>query len=190
MTSTGQVLLLLIATIFIISCPCWAITYEGFKVIRVRAAGRDRDKLESWIDSKGDNVDVWSSKYLEDDPDAVEKDVMIPPPHNNDFNDLNLDREVLIEDVEQHQHSIQDRDTLTTTSGDFVNFGLKRYHFYSEFLEYYRMLEEEHDFISTQTIGETHNDRQIRIVKICRPKGTCGSKPGIFVEAGKYKRPA
>ena len=169
-------------SVFIINICSATINYQGYKVIRVRAAGNDKDKLESWIDSQGDNVDEWSSKYLDDEQNVVEKDIMIPP--ENNFDDLNLDREVLIEDVAEHEHSVQGREALTMQ--DFAEFGTKRYHFYSEFLEYYDTLEDQYDFVSTQTIGKTHNNRPIRIVKICRPSGNCGSKPGIFVESGKH----
>merc|ERR1711973_962038 len=51
------------------------------------------------------------------------------------------------------------------------------------FLDY---LEATYDFVTTESIGKTHEGRDMRVAKIC--KGECGSKKAVWIDGGIHAR--
>ena len=53
-------------------------------------------------------------------------------------------------------------------------------HSYMDYLEY------TFDFVSTESIGKSHEGSNMRILKVCR--GGCGGKPAMWIDGGIHAR--
>ena len=42
--------------------------------------------------------------------------------------------------------------------------------------------------VSVETIGVTHENRKMKVVKICKGKAGCGKKPGMWIDGGMHAR--
>ena len=42
--------------------------------------------------------------------------------------------------------------------------------------------------VSVETIGESHEKRKIRVVKVCKGREGCGKKPAIWIDGGMHAR--
>ncbi|VDO56821.1 unnamed protein product [Onchocerca flexuosa] len=68
-----------------------------------------------------------------------------------------------------------------------VNFNLAKYHSYPEIINYLSQLADVYpDRVKLMSIGVTHENRQILLIKIGRP--TQLRKPGIWIDGGIHAR--
>lgn len=60
------------------------------------------------------------------------------------------------------------------------------YHSLDEIYNYLDILEKNYDFVSTENIGKTWMNRNMKIAKVC--KGVCGSKKAVWIDGGIHAR--
>ena len=60
------------------------------------------------------------------------------------------------------------------------------YHTLDDMYTYLDYLEQEFDFVKTESIGKSGEGRDMRVVSVCR--GGCGDKPAVWVDGGIHAR--
>ena len=60
------------------------------------------------------------------------------------------------------------------------------YHSLEDMYSYLDYLETTYDFVSTEVIGQSYEERDMRLAKVCR--GGCGDKPSVWVDGGIHAR--
>ena len=60
------------------------------------------------------------------------------------------------------------------------------YHPIEDIHSYLDYLEETYDFVTTESIGQSYEGSDMRIVKVCR--GGCGNKPAMWYDGGIHAR--
>ena len=61
-----------------------------------------------------------------------------------------------------------------------------RYHSLNDMYSYLDYLEKTYDFVSTDSIGKTFENRDMRVAKVC--KGGCGKKKAVWIDGGIHAR--
>jgi len=61
-----------------------------------------------------------------------------------------------------------------------------QYHPLQDMYSYWDHLEATYDFVSTETIGQSYEGTDMRIIKVCR--GGCGNKPAMWIDGGIHAR--
>ena len=60
------------------------------------------------------------------------------------------------------------------------------YHTLDDMYTYLDYLEQEFDFVKTESIGKSGEGRDMRVVSVCR--GGCGDKPAVWIDGGIHAR--
>ena len=60
------------------------------------------------------------------------------------------------------------------------------YHSLGDIYSFLDYLENNYDFVSTDSIGKSSEGKKMRIAKVC--KGGCGSKKAVWIDAGIHAR--
>jgi len=168
--------------------------YDSFKVLRI--VPKDQSQLEAIIVfQQQNNAPGQISFWLE--PSSVNRpiDVMISPENAEAFrrflSERNMQSEVLIENVqnlvdEQKSHIDMVSQNAFKFGDDPSAFPIDQYHSFEEIYNWVDSLVAKYPgHVSTQSIGNTFEKRDMRLVKI----GTGGAdKPGYFLEAGIHAR--
>ena len=58
------------------------------------------------------------------------------------------------------------------------------YHPIEDIYSYWDYLEATYDWVSTETIGQSYEGQDMRLLKVCRDAAGCGSKPAMWFDGG------
>ena len=61
-----------------------------------------------------------------------------------------------------------------------------RYHSLNDIYSFLDYLEDNYDFVSTDSIGKSSEGTEMRIAKVC--KGGCGNKKAVWIDGGIHAR--
>ena len=89
------------------------------------------------------------------------------------------DIQELIDQSQVHHH----------TSGDYLKaaphrMDWKTYHSLEDMYSYLDYLENQYDFVTTESIGKSYEGVNMRLAKVCR--GGCGNKPAMWIDGGQF----
>merc|ERR1719175_480381 len=115
---------------------------------------------------------------------------MVPPGKEEKLmNDLELkgiSHEIIIPDVQK----LIELEKMAAPQKDEVNprhaMTWDAYHPLEDMYSYLDYLEETYDFVTTEVIGQSYEQRDMRVISICR--GGCGNKPAIWIDGGIHAR--
>ena len=62
------------------------------------------------------------------------------------------------------------------------------YHPLEDMYSYWDYLEATYDWISTETIGQSYEGTDMRVLKVCRDVTGCGNKPAMWFDGGIHAR--
>ena len=66
------------------------------------------------------------------------------------------------------------------------NMDWEDWHTMADMYTYLNYLEQTYTWVTTQTIGQSFEGQEMRVVEVCR--GGCGSKPGMWIDGGIHAR--
>jgi len=100
--------------------------------------------------------------------------------------DKNIHYEIMIEDVQR----LVDLEKIPTVGGSVENprhsMTWTEYHTLDDMYTYLDYLEQNFDFVTTETIGQSLEGRDMRVAKVC--KGGCGGKKAVWIDGGIHAR--
>lgn len=91
---------------------------------------------------------------------------------------------VLVEDVQKLAEMVPMKKGSVSKSGHSMDW--TDYHPIEDIHSYLDYLETTFDFVTTESIGQSHDGSEMRIAKVC--KGGCGNKPAMWIDGGIHAR--
>ncbi|CAG0885786.1 unnamed protein product [Cyprideis torosa] len=134
-------------------------------------------------------IELWKRpSYLRHDVDAL-----IPPEAQQDVSNLarsmEADVDVLIGDLKElldQEGVAQEREYVSSRA---YSLTWRKYHRLSDIFEFLDVLSNEYpDKVKVETIGHTHENRDLRIVKLMTDTEEEGKKPVVWIDAGIHAR--
>jgi len=178
MATIGRLLIL----VSLVSTIMANVSYHGYQVHRVLVRDQlDVDQLEVlqseglfdfWTKIRvGSHVDVMSAPHLVEtllgwlEASGLKSDIMIQ------------DVERL---VEMQLGGVRDN----SSSGHSMDW--TSYHALEDIYGWFDYLEATYDFCQTESIGQSYEGQEMRVMKVC--KGECGNKPAMWIDSGIHAR--
>ncbi len=162
--------------------------YHGYHVVSSTAGDREGlSKLKEILADRSLEHQLWSDLSI-----RRPVDIMVPrhqvEPLLERLRDVDLDGQILVEDVEEllDAEKKQAEEDCRSPNNDFGDMTFNDYHDVSVFYAYFDYLEDKYDFVSTGSIGLSYEGTDTKVLQIC--KGGCGSKIGMFIDAGIHAR--
>eukprot|EP00095_Tigriopus_kingsejongensis_P005647 maker-scaffold695_size110128-snap-gene-0.19 protein:Tk05647 transcript:maker-scaffold695_size110128-snap-gene-0.19-mRNA-1 annotation:"unnamed protein product" len=158
--------------------------YDGYQVLRVQVQDLDQLRVVQQIE-KTELYDFWSDARI----GLV--DIMVSaqrtPYLSRELDHHKLEFHVMVQDVQElidteKMHLEQ----IRSNGKQGHNMDWVSYHSLAEIYEYLDYLEESFEDVSTETIGQSYEGRDMRLISICR--GGCGNKPAMWVDGGIHAR--
>merc|ERR1712203_986620 len=112
-------------------------------------------------------------------------DIRVAPEQADDlhrfFNHSGLEVEILSNNIQQMLDKVQmvKGSALSGHSMDWT-----AYHPIEDIYSYWDYLEATYDWVSTETIGQSYEGTDMRLLKVCRDSAGCGTKPAIVLTGG------
>jgi len=158
-------------------------SFDGFKVFRAFPEDQDLDFMRKF-QSNG-VYDFWSEVRK-----GKPVDIMVPPAVQTTFTRQLTERgvrhEVMISNV-QALIDLEKAQSKLGVKGTDHDMTWTEYHPLEDMYSYLDHLEANFDFVTTQSVGKSHEGRDMRIAKICK-SGECGNKPAIWIDGGIHAR--
>ena len=101
------------------------------------------------------------------------------------FNHSGLRVEVLSNNIQQLLDSVP-MVKGSARSGHSMDW--TAYHPIEDIYSYWDYLEATYDWISTETIGQSYEGTDMRLLKVCRDSAGCGTKPAMWFDGGIHAR--
>ena len=103
-----------------------------------------------------------------------------------ELKEQNIHYEIMIEDVQRQV----DLETIPSDGAKNENprhsMTWTEYHTLDDMYTYLDYLEQNFDFVSTETIGQSLEGRDMRVARVC--KGGCGGKKAVWIDGGIHAR--
>jgi len=159
-------------------------SYEGYQVFRISPQTRaEVDYLAGLQDRP--MFDFWTEPVL-----GRTADVMVPPrfvpAFTADLAAQGLTFEVMIPDVQKLIELEKMAAPRKEAPSSQHAMTWDEYHSLEDMYSFLDYLEATYDFVTTETIGQTTEGRDMRVAKVC--KGGCGSKPAVWIDGGIHAR--
>ena len=104
---------------------------------------------------------------------------------NRFFNHSGLEVEILSNNIQQMLDEVQ-MVKGSARSGHSMDW--TAYHPIEDIYSYWDYLEATYDWVSTETIGQSYEGQDMRLLKVCRDAGGCGRKPAMWFDGGIHAR--
>ena len=159
-------------------------SYEGYQVFRISPQTRaEVDYLAGLQDRP--MFDFWTEPVLGRTADAMVPPRFVPA-FTADLAAQGLTFEVMIPDVQKliELEKIGAPRKEVPSSQHAMTWD--EYHSLEDMYSFLDYLEATYDFVTTETIGQTTEGRDMRVAKVC--KGGCGSKPAVWIDGGIHAR--
>jgi len=169
----------LLSLFFAVVCA-GQVDYSGHKVIRANVINTEqadflvemRENWDFWTEvGLGRSVDIRCS------PEEVVEVISLLAEHGVQYS-------VMIEDVQELMEMVPMKKGSMTKAGHSMDW--TDYHPIEDIHSYLDYLEETYDFVTTESIGQSYEGSDMRIVKVCR--GGCGNKPAMWYDGGIHAR--
>jgi len=160
-------------------------SFSGFQVFRVFPTDQSDASYLQTLRNLREHYDFWTEVRA-----AGPVDIMVPPGKEEKLmNDLELkgiSHEIMIPDVQK----LIELEKMASPQKDEVNprhaMTWDAYHPLEDMYSYLDYLEETYDFVTTEVIGQSYEQRDMRVISICR--GGCGNKPAVWIDGGIHAR--
>lgn len=116
-------------------------------------------------------------------------DIRVAPGQADDlnrfFNHSGLETELLSSNIQELLDSVPmvKGSMRGGHSMDWTN-----YHPIEDIYSYWDYLEATYDWVSTESIGKSYNGEDMRLLKVCKNSGGCGSRPAMWIDGGIHAR--
>lgn len=179
-------LLVLIGFFCLISMTLGAKSYSGYQVIRIEIPDSKSAEYFKQLESQHEGLDFWKDPY-----EGKSADLMVSPdliaPLRVLLSSRKFKHEILIKDVQPLIERQNEKSNAPNPRADY-ELTFDAYYPLSTFYEYFDWLEANFDFVQSETIGQSYEGRDMRVMKVCYPDGICGNKPGMWIDAGVHAR--
>ena len=160
--------------------------YTGYQVLRTIPQNQKQVEFLIRIDP-GEEYLFWSEIGLGQDVD-----IMVSAGQKQKFiaelDLMNIKHRIMIADVaEQMRIEITpagNPNQRSSTSAHQMTW--TAYHSLDDMYTFLDFLETTYDFVTTETIGQSFEGRDMRVAKVCR--GGCGNKPAVWIDGGIHAR--
>jgi len=184
MGSSGQPIAMKVLLITCLLASALAhVDYTGHQLIRTRPGTAEQaEALQELQQEVG--VDFWLEPVL-----GRAVDIRVAPEQADDlhrfFNHSGLRVEVLSNNIQQLLDSVP-MVKGSARSGHSMDW--TAYHPIEDIYSYWDYLEATYDWISTETIGQSYEGTDMRLLKVCRDSAGCGTKPAMWFDGGIHAR--
>eukprot|EP00091_Calanus_sinicus_P004032 TRINITY_DN14227_c0_g1_i3.p1 TRINITY_DN14227_c0_g1~~TRINITY_DN14227_c0_g1_i3.p1 ORF type:complete len:414 (+),score=99.31 TRINITY_DN14227_c0_g1_i3:90-1331(+) len=163
----------------VVACAA-QVDYSGHKVFR--ADVRTSEQADFLVEIR-ERFDFWTEVGV-----GRSVDIRCAPAQADELNNL-LSRQgiqfsVLVEDVQKLAELVPMKKGSMSKSGHSMDW--TDYHPIEDIHSYLDYLETTFDFVTTESIGQSHDGSDMRIAKVC--KGGCGNKPAMWIDGGIHAR--
>merc|ERR1719175_283776 len=159
-------------------------SYEGYQVFRISPQTRAEVDFLAGLQDRP-MFDFWTEPVL-----GRTADVMVPPrlvpAFTADLAAQGLTFEVMIPDVQKLIELEKMAAPRKEAPSSQHAMTWDEYHSLEDMYSFLDYLEATYDFVTTETIGQTTEGRDMRVAKVC--KGGCGSKPAVWIDGGIHAR--
>jgi carboxypeptidase A1 len=159
------------------------VDYSGYQVLRVQVTSEQQADTLTRLEEEN-LFDFWTEVRL-----GKHVDIMAAP-HTvlsleTWLGEAGLVFSVMIPDVspllELERRSVGNTTAQLSHSMDWTS-----YHPLDEMYGWFDYLETTHDFIETESIGQSYEGQEMIVLKVCR--GGCGNKPAMWIDSGIHAR--
>jgi len=157
-------------------------SYENHSVLRVKITSKENFDLLSSIDG----IHFWNDGHIGGNADIMVTPQDIERVKTNLFKN-GFEFTTMIENVGELmrlEKVPKDRDELNMNSEHRMSW--TEYHNQEDIESFVDYLAEKYDFVELEHIGESHEGRSMRVVKVC--KNGCGNKPAMWIDGGIHAR--
>jgi len=156
--------------------------FSGFKVLRVQPTEEQVEFLRLLEDNKF--YDFWTEIM----PNRS-VDIMVTPDMAASLEAVltlqGIEWSVMIKDV-QSLIDLEKKAPKRPTGDSRHAMTWDDYHTLDDIYSYFDYLEQTFDFVTTETLGQSYEGRDMRVVKVC--KGGCGNKKAVWIDGGIHAR--
>jgi len=171
---------LLLPLVCLASLAAGYVDYSGH--ILVRISPDTTEQAEALAELREAGVDFWTEPVV-----GRMVDIRVPPHQAAEleifFNHSGLHTVVINPDIQASMAA------APMVNGDLRNghsMDWTKYHPIEDMYSYWDYLEATYDFVTTESIGNSYNGIDMRIIKVCR--GGCGNKPAMWYDGGIHAR--
>jgi murein tripeptide amidase MpaA len=164
-----------------------AVSYSGYQVYQVSI---ENGKQAQFMDALGNTIemDIWSGHVVA----GSKIEVMVAPEVADKFTaamrSMGIVFSVTVNDVQTMVDAFPIRQRDSGGDAGQADHGMTwdEYHSLETMYEYLDFLEASNVDVTTETIGQSYEGHDMRVVKICR--GECGKKPAMYIQGGIHAR--
>merc|ERR1719219_2463482 len=159
--------------------------FTGFKVYRARPTEKYQSDFLEELQVSSKFYDFWTKVRL-----GRTVDIMAAPGMGllleTELQNQDINYDVMIEDVQR----LVDLEKIPAMKVEAENprhfMTWTEYHTLDDMYSYLDYLEQTFDFVSTETLGQSEEGRDMRVARVC--KGGCGGKKAVWIDAGIHAR--
>jgi len=159
------------------------VDYTGHQLVRASPSTAEQvEALQTLQHEAG--VDFWLEPRQ-----GRPVDIRVAPGQADDlnrfFNHSGLETELLSSNIQELLDSVPmvKGSMRGGHSMDWTN-----YHPIEDIYSYWDYLEATYDWVSTESIGKSYNGEDMRLLKVCKNSGGCGSRPAMWIDGGIHAR--
>jgi len=159
------------------------VDYTGHQLVRASPSTAEQvEALQTLQHEAG--VDFWLEPRQ-----GRPVDIRVAPGQADDlnrfFNHSGLETELLSSNIQELLDSVPmvKGSMRAGHSMDWTN-----YHPIEDIYSYWDYLEATYDWVSTESIGKSYNGEDMRLLKVCKNSGGCGSRPAMWIDGGIHAR--
>jgi len=157
-------------------------SYENYQVLRVQITSKENYEILSSI--RG--IHFWNEGRI-----GSNADIMIAPEEIEEFKSFLVENgfefSVMVENVGDlirlEKVPVQNTKYIPNSQHSMTWTEYHKQEDIESFLDY---LADTYDFVEVESIGESHEGRPMRVIKVC--KNGCGNKPAMWIDAGIHAR--
>ena len=162
------------------------INYTGYQVLRTIPQNQEQVEMLLRMEFE-DKYLFWSEIGLGYDVDIMASAGQVGK-LKSDLALKNIQQRIMIADVGEQMRiertpagNPNHRPSITTHKMTWT-----AYHSLDDMYTFLDFLETTYDFVTTETIGQSFEGRDMRVAKVCQ--GCCGNKPAVWIDGGIHAR--
>jgi len=159
------------------------VDYTGHQLVRTRPRTAEQTEALQKLQHEA-GVDFWLEPAL-----GRNVDIRVAPEQADDlhrfFNHSGLEVDILNNNIQKLLDQVK---MVKGSSRSGHSMDWTDYHPLEDMYSYWDYLEATYDWISTETIGQSYEGTDMRVLKVCRDATGCGNKPAMWFDGGIHAR--
>jgi len=159
------------------------VSYDGYQVHRINVETEEQASFLTGLKNIP-HFDFWTEISI-----GRPVDIMVPPHQEENLKTFlkvkGLESSVMISDVEELAAK-QMVPANKNREGESHSMDWESYHSLEDIYGWLDYLEATYDFCQTESIGQSYEGQEMRVMKVC--KGGCGNKPAMWIDSGIHAR--